>query len=70
MTFVSFGISKEGKVTQVKLVKGSHELLDEESIRVTNEMPDWTPGEVEGKAVAVEMKLPFNYKLPKEDVKD
>jgi hypothetical protein len=32
-------------------------------LRVVSEMPDWTPGKQDGKAVNVEMVLPIAYKL-------
>ena len=37
---------------------------DEEALRVVNVMPAWIPGIKEGKAVATELVLPFQYALP------
>lgn len=40
-----FTITKEGKLTNVKILKGVHPLLDEEAIRVIKSAPQkWEPG--------------------------
>ena len=54
--FVSYVINEQGKVTQVKVERGVNKLLDDEAIRVVKKMPDWTPGEHQGKKVKVKMK--------------
>lgn len=61
--FVQFVIDAQGKVTQVEVVKGVRDDLDAEAVRVVSEMPDWTPGKQDGKAVNVQMVLPIAYKL-------
>jgi TonB family protein len=61
--FVQFVVNTEGKIGQVEVVKGVHEKLDAEAIRVISEMPDWTPGKKDGKEVNVELVLPISYTL-------
>lgn len=51
--FVQFVINKEGKVTDVKIMRGVHPILDAEAIRVAESMPNWTPGKQNGKTVKV-----------------
>lgn len=61
--FVQFVIDTKGKVTQVEVIKSVRDDLDAEAVRVISEMPDWTPGKQDGKAVNVQMVLPIAYKL-------
>ncbi len=61
--FVKFVISKTGEVKNAEVVEPVNELLDAEAVRVIAEMPDWTPGEVDGKPVNVEFVIPINFKL-------
>lgn len=58
---VSFIINKVGKVTQTKIVKSLNDECDKEALRVINNMPDWLPGEKEGKKVDVLFSLPINF---------
>lgn len=61
--FVSFVIEKDGAVSTVKVVRGIHELLDKESVRVIKKMPNWKPAETRGRKVRSKMILPFNFRL-------
>ena len=61
--FVQFVIDTEGKVDQVEVLKGLHEQLDAEAVKVISGMPDWTPGKKDGKNVNVELVLPIAYTL-------
>lgn len=61
--FVSFIVTKEGKVKDAKVLKPGNELLDAEAIRVVSSMPKWKPGYHKGKAVDVMYSLPINFKL-------
>lgn len=63
--YVQFIVSTEGKVlrpTILKSVSGSR-TFDKEVLRVINKMPDWTPGEQNGKKVNVYFSLPVKFKL-------
>lgn len=57
----SFIVGKEGEIYDVKVIRSVHPLLDAEAIRVLNTMPRWTPGENEGKPVAVEYTVPISF---------
>jgi periplasmic protein TonB len=61
--FVSFVIDKEGKVTDVKVVKGISDDCDKEAIRVISSMDDWIPGRQNDRNVSVRMTLPIKFKL-------
>ncbi|MEZ4961023.1 MAG: M56 family metallopeptidase [Saprospiraceae bacterium] len=61
---IKFVISESGAVRDAQAIKGIGAGCDEEALRVVNQMPDWTPGMKDGKAVSVEMSLPFKFALP------
>lgn len=58
-----FIINSDGSISDVEISKSVHPLLDAEALRVVNEMPNWTPGKVNGKAVKVRFMLPITFRL-------
>ena len=59
-----FIVTKEGKVTDVKIKQGVTPELDEEALRVIKMIPDkWTPGKFNGENVNVLFSLPIKFKL-------
>lgn len=62
---VQFVIAEDGAITNARIFKAVHPLLDEEALRVVNAMPKWTPGSQNGKAVKVLYTLPITFKLDK-----
>ena len=65
--FVSFIIEPDGSVSNVKILRGVSEEIDEEAIRVVKSMPNWEPGMSRGKKVRVAYTLPINFKLQGDD---
>jgi TonB family protein len=63
--FVQFVVSKTGAITNVKILRGIGNGCDEEAIRVVKAMPDWNPGENDGKAVPVMFQIPVKFQLVK-----
>jgi TonB family protein len=62
--FVSFTVTTNGKITDIKILRGVSSSLDAESIRVVKAMPDWKPGKNEkGEIVPVEYTLPIKFAL-------
>ncbi len=61
--FVEFVVDKDGKLINIKSVKGIGAGCDEEAIRVLKEAPIWMPGMVVDMPVKVRMILPITYKL-------
>lgn len=62
--YVSFVVEKDGTVSNVTAVKSSGiEALDETAIAHVRQMPQWTPGYQDGKAVRVQYVVPFKFKL-------
>lgn len=61
--FVSFVVDSKGAVVDSKVVRGVDPLLDNEAIRVVNQMPRWKPGMQRGKSVRVSYTVPINFAL-------
>jgi periplasmic protein TonB len=61
--FVTFVVERNGKVTDVKVLRGIGGGCDEEAIRVVQNMPSWTPGKQRGKPVRVQFNLPVKFTL-------
>ena len=63
VVYVEFTVKKNGKVSNVNVKKSVHPDLDAEAVRVISNMPDWTPGEVDGKKADFDMMLPIRFAL-------
>ena len=60
---VSFIIEKDGSVTNVEVVSGVDELLDDEAVRVIAISPKWIPGQIRGSKVRTRMVVPVEFRL-------
>lgn len=60
---VTFVVEKNGKVSNVAIVKGVDPLLDEEVLRVVSASPDWIAAKIKGKAVRTRITLPVEFRL-------
>lgn len=60
---VTFTIERDGSVTDAKVVRSLHPLLDKEALRIVGLMPRWSPAKVEGESKKVKYHLPINFKL-------
>ncbi|TVQ14496.1 MAG: TonB family protein [Bacteroidetes bacterium] len=61
--FVTFVVEKDGKINDVKILRGVSNELDTVSLRVVKAMPDWKPGYQEGEPVRVQYNLPIRFVL-------
>lgn len=61
--YVGFIIDTSGKVSEATVVKGIHESLDKEALRVINMMPRWKPAEQAGTKIKTKYHLPIKFKL-------
>jgi protein TonB len=61
--YITFVVSKSGKISNVKVLRGIGSGCDEEAIRVVRKMPDWKPGKQNGAAVPVQYNLPIKFNL-------
>lgn len=61
--YIRFAVTKSGKVDKVTVVRGVHEMLDNEAVRVISMLPKWAPALVKGKPVNVWYTVPIHFKL-------
>ncbi len=65
---VQFIVDETGKVVDVTVVSKDHDpLFEQAALAAMKKMPDWTPGEKDGKKVRCMYTIPFVFKLPAED---
>ncbi|MCH7400221.1 TonB family protein [Belliella kenyensis] len=64
--YLSFIVSREGKLDQFEVIRGVSPSLDSEALRVLAHSPDWTPGTQRGIPVNVKMRLPIKFKGSKD----
>ena len=62
---VDFIIGKDGKVSDVRVVKGVSPELDAEAVKVVSASPKWRPGRRAGEKVRVSMTIPVEFRLEK-----
>ncbi len=60
---VSFIVEKDGSISDPKVVRRKHPLLDAEALRLVKNMPKWTPGKMNGNTVRLQYYLPVTFKL-------
>ncbi|MEY3342887.1 MAG: hypothetical protein RL090_571, partial [Bacteroidota bacterium] len=61
--FITFVIGKDGKVENVKVLRGIGGGCDDEAVRVVSNMPAWLPGKQRGQPVMVQFNLPIKFSL-------
>ena len=62
---LQFTITETGKVTNVKVLRGVNDDLNNEAVRVVSQSPLWTPGkDANGEVVPVSYTFPVIFKLP------
>lgn len=61
--FVTFVVERDGRISEVKVLRGIGAGCDEESERVVKGMPNWKPGKQNGKLVRTRYNLPIRFKL-------
>ncbi|MCD4772627.1 MAG: TonB family protein [Bacteroidales bacterium] len=61
--YVTFVVETDGRVTDIKILRGIGGGCDEEAVRVVKNMPKWNPGKQRGKPVRVQFNLPIKFTL-------
>ncbi len=61
--FVEFVIGKDGRLSEVRAIKGIGAGCDEEAVRIVQSAPPWNPGKQRGKPVKQRYTLPIIFKL-------
>lgn len=60
---VRFVVERNGKLSNVKVVKSVHPVLDKEALRIVKLMPRWIPGRQNGITVRVKCYIPIIFRL-------
>lgn len=63
LVVLSFIIGKDGSLNDITIVKDLGGGCGREAVRVIKNMPHWTPGESNGRAVRVRFVLPVRFRL-------
>ncbi|MBP7497127.1 MAG: energy transducer TonB [Bacteroidales bacterium] len=61
--YVTFVVTKDGRISNVKVLRGIGGGCDDEAVRVIKSMPTWKPGKQNGIAVPVQFSIPVNFTL-------
>ncbi len=65
---ISFVVNVDGKLSDIKVFTPTHELLNEEAIRVVQKTESfWTPAIQDGKLKAVKIEVPIRFSVDEED---
>jgi TonB family protein len=67
VVFVSFVVEKDGKISNIKTLRGIGGGCDEEAERVISLMPSWKPGIQKGQLVRVQFNMPVRFRLDKDN---
>jgi len=63
--FISLIVEKNGKLDNIRVIRGIGGGCDEEAIRVIKKMPDWEPARLNNKKVRLKYTIPIVFKLKK-----
>ena len=64
MVTVKFIINTDGTISDISVIRGAHELLNNEVVRIISKSPaNWTPGYVDGKPVRITYNMPILFQL-------
>lgn len=66
---VEFIVEKDGKVSNVRAVKGVSDALDAEAVKVVAASPKWKPGKVKGNKVRTMITIPVEFRLERKGTK-
>jgi protein TonB len=59
--YISFVISKDGNIDDIKIERTGGYEFDQEAIRAVKKMPKWKPGKMGDKPVSVRFRLPIKF---------
>lgn len=60
---LQFTVGKDGKVSNVQVLRGVDPSLDKEAVRIVSSSPQWTPGKQRERAVPVTYTFPVIFQL-------
>ena len=60
---LQFIVEADGRVTNIKVLRGVDPSIDKEAVRVVSSSPRWSPGKLNGRAVRVIYTFPVIFQL-------
>lgn len=66
--YISFIISKTAEIKDIKIIRGVHDLLDNEAIRVIDKMPKWNPGMIDGEYMDIQYNMPIHFRFQSQKI--
>jgi TonB family protein len=63
--FVKFVINEEGKNTEVEVMRGKHEKLNQAVVEAIKNAPAWEPARHNGEKVKIQLTIPVTFKMKK-----
>jgi periplasmic protein TonB len=61
--YLSFVINLKGHLTDIKIQRGVHPSINDETIRVLNSSPEWKPAKLNGRVVRQIYNMPVKFEL-------
>ena len=61
---VRFIVSKTGKIEDIVVLQSLNRMCDIEAVRLIKSMPDWTPGQIDGKNANTYFTIPITFTCP------
>ena len=63
IVYVQFIVGSDGSISNAKVIRSAHGVLNNEALRVVNLMPHWIPGKQDGEFVNSRFTLPIHFKI-------
>ena len=63
IVYVEFFVDIDGKINDVKIIRGLCESCDKAALILVRKMPNWTAGKENGKPIKTKMVLPIKFRL-------
>lgn len=60
---ISFIVNKDGSISNIKIEKHAHALLENEVLRIAKMMPKWKPGKDHGKICRTQVAIPIVFEI-------
>lgn len=60
---ISFIVNTDGSISDIKVIKRAHALLENEALRIAKLMPKWKPGRDHGKVCRSQVAIPIVFEI-------
>lgn len=67
-TLIAFTVNEDGSISNVRVLKSSKIILDNEALRIVKSMPKWAPAAIDGAPKKEMVVLPITFDLTKKNI--